>query len=758
MKLLVKKTQKNENNGNNGVVPVAGEFSSGEIHGGRTVLVGVRLDQQSKELLTWALMKVAQPGDLVVALHVLHSSTEVEQSTLLSLVKTFDSTLAVYEGFCNLKQVDLKLKVCRGSSLRKILVRESKGFESATLILGTCKAQHMIRSPTSVAKYCARKLSNNFSVFAVDNGKIVYRREGGNCKMSRLVLGSKVDNVEVDDDGSSSIKSMDSGLENCDGFEKISSGARRSTLIKRYFGCGPISAWADYACDEMLQESCTVDREDKSMALVPYQAANASSDPKYVVNQELNELKPGWQLVRRVFLPRHHETEKVPSRKTSLVRRVLRIPGKHSSMAVHPDRKRREFAQMDDHSSDLSAESGAIVPVGDAVASVPSSPINGFKYLVKELEGVLEKYSSTCRLFAYQELVSATSNFAPENMVGKGGSSQVYRGCLSDGKELAVKILKPSEDALQEFIAEIEIITTINYKNIITLVGFCFDEVNLILVYDFLSRGSLEENLHGNETKAGAFGWEERYKVAVGVAEALDYIHNRDSQTVIHRDVKSSNILLSDEFEPQLADFGLATWASRASSYLTSSDVAGTFGYLAPEYFMHGKVTDKMDVYSFGVVLLELLSGRKPIDSSNPKGKESLVIWANSKLKDEKMSQLLDTRLGSDYDHEQIERMVLTATLCIRREPQTRPRIGNVLKLLQGDIEVINWAKQQVSNYPEEFEVLDGETPRSDIQSHLNVALLDIIEDDAASVSSTEPNISLEDYLKGRWSRTSSFD
>lgn len=756
---LVKKTHKNHNiNNNNEEVSVAGKCDSGDNSGGRTVLVGVRLDQQSKELLTWALMKVAHPGDLVVALHVLHSSTEVEQSTLISLVKTFDSTLAVYEGFCHLKQVDLKLKLCRGSSLRKILVREAKAYESATLILGTCKAQHMIRTPTSVAKYCAKKLPKSFSVFAVDNGKIVYHREAGSSKTSRLVSGSKVDNIVVDDDGNSSNKTVESGLETCDGYDKHSYGARRSTLIKRYFGCGTISAWADYPCDEMLEESCTDEREDRSLALVPYQAADASSVPKLVTNHESNELKPGWQLVRRVFLHRHHESDKAPSQKTSMVRRVLRFPVRHSSMAVHPDRKRRESAQMDDHLSDLSAESGAIVPFGDVAALVPSSSFNGFKNLAKELEGFHEKYSSTCRLFAYQELLSATSNFAPERMVGKGGSSQVYRGCLPDGKELAVKILKPSEDALQEFIAEIEIITTINQKNIISLVGFCFEEESLILVYDFLSRGSLEENLHGNEANAGAFGWEERYKVAVGVAEALDYIHNRDSQTVIHRDVKSSNILLSEEFEPQLADFGLATWSSSATSYLTSSDVAGTFGYLAPEYFMHGKVTDKLDVYSFGVVLLELLSGRKPIDSSNPKGKESLVIWANSILKDEKISQLLDTRLGSDYDQEQIERMILAATLCIRREPQTRPRIGNVLKLLQGDIEVINWAKQQVNSYPVDFDVLDGETPRSDIQSHLNVALLGLIDDDAASVSSTEPNISLEDYLKGRWSRSSSFD
>ncbi|XP_057550343.1 protein kinase STUNTED isoform X2 [Amaranthus tricolor] len=748
---FVKKTHKIDENGG---ISIAGECSSGENTGGKTVIVGIRLDQESKQLLTWALMKIAHPGDRLLALHVLHhSSTDVEQSTLLSLVKTFDSTLAVYEGFCHLKQVDLKLKVCRGSSLRKILVREAKAYESATLILGTCKAQHMIRSPTSVAKYCARKLPNSFSVFAVDNGKIVYRKEPGNCKLSRLGSGSKVDNVELDGNGNVSNSSVEPGHEICEAFAKHYSVARRSTLIKRYFGCGPISTWADYPCDEMPEESGANERKDGSLALVPYQAPDASSVPESSVNQEAHGLKPGWPLVRRVFLPKHHEPDKVLSRKTSMVRRVFKIPGRHSSMAVHPDRKRRESDHMDEHLSDSVAESRAIVPF-----DVPPSPFDGMNYLTKELEGFHEKYSSTYRLFAYQELLSATSNFAPEKMIGKGGSSQVYRGCLPDGKELAVKILKPSEVALQEFIAEVEIVTTINHKNIISLYGFCFEEESLILVYDFFSRGSLEDNLHGSETSAGAFGWVERYRVATEVAEALDYLHNRDSQPVIHRDVKSSNILLSEEFEPQLADFGLATWSSSASSFLVSSDVAGTFGYLAPEYFMHGKVTDKLDVYSFGVVLLELLSGRKPIDSGNPKGEESLVIWATSILKDEKLSQLLDPRLGSNYDHDQIERMVLAATLCIRREPQTRPRIGNVLKLLQGDDEVITWAKQQVNSYPVDFDVFEGETPRSDIQSHLNVALLDLVEDDSASISSNEPNISLEDYLRGRWSRSSSFD
>lgn len=406
----------------------------------------------------------------------------------------------------------------------------------------------------------------------------------------------------------------------------------------------------------------------------------------------------------------------------------------------------------------LDSKSGALVPV-DAEIGTASSPERDLKRIPKELEGLHDKYSSSCRLFKYQELVSATSNFLPENLIGKGGSSQVYRGCLPDGKELAVKILKPSDDVLKEFVLEIEIITTLHHKNIISLLGFCFEDGNLLLVYDFLSRGSLEENLHGNKKNPLVFGWTERYKVAMGVAEALEYLHNNsDGQRVIHRDVKSSNVLLSEDFEPQLSDFGLAKWASTTSSHITCTDVAGTFGYLAPEYFMYGKVNDKIDVYAFGVVLLELLSGRKPISGDYPKGQESLIMWASPILNGGKVSQLLDPSLGDNYDHEEMERMVLAATLCIRRAPRARPQMSLVSKLLQGDAEVVKWAKLEVNALETPETVDDDACPPSNLlQSHLNLALLDV-EDDSLSMCSIEQNVSLEDYLRGRWSRSSSFD
>jgi len=253
--------------------------------------------------------------------------------------------------------------------------------------------------------------------------------------------------------------------------------------------------------------------------------------------------------------------------------------------------------------------------------------------------------------------------------------------------------------------------------------------------------------------------------VAVGVAHALDYLHGNDnSHPVIHRDVKSSNILISDCFEPKLSDFGLAVWAADVTSQMTCNDVAGTFGYLAPEYFMHGKVNNKIDVYAFGVVLLELISGRKPLCTGCPKGLESLVMWANSIIQGGKLAQLVDPNLPTEGHSDEVERMTLAASLCIRQAPQNRPQIDVVLKLLKGDIDILKWARSQVGlSYKVDADECVMTPPvkgsNANIQSYINLAF--DVDDDSASVTSTDfiaANTSLEEYLKGRWSRSSSFD
>lgn len=759
-------------------------LSAGE-DGNRTVVVGMKLDGASRELLTWALVKVAQPGDRVIALHVLNNNEIVDRdgkSSLLSLVKAFDSVLAVYEGFCNLKQVDLKLKICRGTSIRKIIVREANAYLATDVIVGT--ANHTIRSSASVAKYCARKLPKDCSVLAVNNGKVVFQREAslasyasskelehhhGNRLLS-VIQRTLTKNSKVLND-STGLRPTNSCREG--GYQtlgeallKAASASAENSLRQNCSVCSPNCLLPDNSCTQTDEEPSDNNRDDNSMAIVPVQSQESGSSSITLLIKDLPEVRPGWPLLHRAILSNRQTADTLSIRKLSVVQWALCLPTRH--LLCIEDADRRDLHSADDESQ-APALDGAIVPVNHKTTSSKSSPENSPRALPRDLDGLHEKYSATCRLFKFQELLLATLNFSSESIIGKGGSSQVFKGCLPDGKELAVKILKQSEDAVREFVLEIEIITALSHKNIISLFGFCFEDNRLLLVYDFLSRGSLEENLHGNNKNPLAFGWKERYKVAVGVAEALEYLHGRDDQPVIHRDVKSSNILLCDDFEPQLSDFGLAKWATTTSSHITCTDVAGTFGYLAPEYFMYGKVNDKIDVYAFGVVLLELISGRKPISSNCLKGQESLVIWAKPILTSGKYAQLLDPQLSSDYDCELVERMVLAAALCIRRAPRARPQMSIVSKLLKGDDETTKWARLQVNgsegsdtklpiNGMEGADMLEDDTfSHSNLRSHLNLALLGV-EEDSLSISSIEHNVSLEDYLRGRWSRSSSFD
>ncbi|CAH8354577.1 unnamed protein product [Eruca vesicaria subsp. sativa] len=738
--------------------------------GGCTVVVGVKFDTSSSELLDWALVKVAEPGDTVIALHIL-TNDQPGDSLLLSLVKTFDSVRQVYEGLCKLKQVELKLKICRGSSTRKVLVREAKLCNGSKVVVGVSKSYHTIHSSVFVAKYLARKLSKDCWVMAVDNGKVMFQKDGspsttkGESNPRRNTLSSFFQmpvtlqkNTKVVNNSEEEEKE---GEEDCSNGHSLRPQALVSSCLGNRSVCGNVSGSSSYYDGG---QDDNADDFDKSIASEP--PGKAPEDLTRFINllfKELPEFRPGWPLLCRVSssdvlcnVPRSCSYRKIP-----VAQWVLKLPSRANSAVGSSDTKRIGFdysESEDNHKlSRLNAESRETVPDGNDSMIVKYSPDDSPRKFPEEL-GLHERFSTSCQSFKYSELVSVTSNFCPDNFIGKGGSSKVYRGYLPNGREVAVKILKQTKGVLKDFVAEIDIITTLNHKNVISLLGYCFEDKNLLLVYNYLSRGSLEENLHGNKKDSVAFGWMERYKVALGIAEALDYLHNSAPQAVIHRDVKSSNILLSDDFEPQLSDFGLAKWESASTTQTICSDVSGTFGYLAPEYFMYGKMNNKIDVYAYGVVLLELLSGRKPVNSESPKARESLVMWAKPILEDRHYPQLLDPCLLDDNDSDQMERMALAATLCIRHNPQSRPEMGMVLDLLKGDTEMLKWAKEEISNGLEDSKLLkDEKLHRSNLQSHLNLAFLDM-EDDSHSMRSMDQGISVEDYLNGRESRSSSFN
>ncbi|KAL1215684.1 Protein kinase STUNTED [Cardamine amara subsp. amara] len=355
-------------------------------------------------------------------------------------------------------------------------------------------------------------------------------------------------------------------------------------------------------------------------------------------------------------------------------------------------------------------------------------------FVIKQLKGILRDNN---KWFNYNVLKTATSDFSQENLIGKGGCNEVYRGILENGKGIAVKILKSSsKEARTDFVHEINIISSLSHQNISPLLGVCVQDNDLISVYNLSSIGSLEESLHGKQKKKHVLSWEERFKIAIGLAEALDYLHNQCSKPVIHRDVKTSNVLLSAEFQPQLSDFGLSMWGPTTSSrYSIEADVVGTFGYLAPEYFMYGKVSDKVDVYAFGVVLLELVSGRNPISPKNPRGQESLIMWAKPLIESGNSKGLLDPDVTEIFDESQFQTMVLAASHCLTRSATHRPNIRQILRLLRDENEVGKWIMEEEENE----DCLDDEVyPNSSTELYLSLAMLEVEDDESASISSME--------------------
>lgn len=286
--------------------------------------------------------------------------------------------------------------------------------------------------------------------------------------------------------------------------------------------------------------------------------------------------------------------------------------------------------------------------------------------------------------FTYEDLVEATNGFSPLNLLGSGGFGFVYKGCLADGTEVAVKELKiGGGQGEREFSAEVEIISRIHHRHLVSLVGYCISENKRLLVYEYVPNNTLYFHLHVSEL---VLDWPTRVKVASGAARGIAYLHEDCHPRVIHRDIKSSNILLDKNFEARVSDFGLAKLAADMYTHVTTR-VMGTFGYMAPEYASSGKLTEKSDVFSYGVVLLELITGRKSVDASQPLGEESLVEWArpllSHALETEDFKVLVDPRLGTNFVASEMFRMIEAAAACVRHSATKRPRMGQVVRAFE---------------------------------------------------------------------------
>ncbi|KAL0459826.1 UNVERIFIED_CONTAM: Pto-interacting protein 1 [Sesamum latifolium] len=286
------------------------------------------------------------------------------------------------------------------------------------------------------------------------------------------------------------------------------------------------------------------------------------------------------------------------------------------------------------------------------------------------------------------ELKEVTSNFSTDSLIGEGSYGRVYYGVLKNDRAAAIKKLDASKQPDDEFLAQVSMVSRLKHENFVELLGYCVDGNQRVLAYEFASNGSLHDILHGRKGVKGAqpgpvLSWAQRVKIAVGAAKGLEYLHEKAEPHIVHRDIKSSNVLIFDDDAAKIADFDLSNQAPDMAARLHSTRVLGTFGYHAPEYAMTGQLNSKSDVYSFGVVLLELLTGRKPVDHTLPRGQQSLVTWATPKLSEDKVRQCVDSRLGGDYPPKAVAKMAAVAALCVQYEADFRPNMSIVVKALQ---------------------------------------------------------------------------
>ncbi|XP_010023419.2 L-type lectin-domain containing receptor kinase IX.1 [Eucalyptus grandis] len=292
------------------------------------------------------------------------------------------------------------------------------------------------------------------------------------------------------------------------------------------------------------------------------------------------------------------------------------------------------------------------------------------------------------RRFSYQDLASATNNFSSDRKLGEGGFGAVYRGYLLNlDTMIAVKrISRGSKQGKREFVTEVKVISSLRHRNLVQLIGWCHEGNEFMLVYEYMPNGSLDLHLFG---KKSPLNWSIRYRISIGLASAIFYLHEEWEQCVIHRDIKSSNVMLDSNFNVKLGDFGLARLMDHELGPQTTG-LAGTFGYLAPEYMTTGRASKESDVYSFGVVALEIATGKRARDPKSPESEMSLVEWVWALFGDKKLPEAVDERMGSDLEETQVECLIMVGLWCAHPDQTLRPSIRQAIQVLKFEADVPN--------------------------------------------------------------------
>ncbi|GAB4826614.1 Probable serine/threonine-protein kinase pbl23, variant 2 [Ancistrocladus abbreviatus] len=323
--------------------------------------------------------------------------------------------------------------------------------------------------------------------------------------------------------------------------------------------------------------------------------------------------------------------------------------------------------------------------IANIVRNLSLQPVSKQRQLAEEMQK-MGAAKISAQVFTFRQMAASTNNFSPQCLVGEGGFGRVYKGHIT-GIEQAVAVKQLDRNGLQgnrEFLSEVLMLSLVEHPNLVNLIGYCADGDQRILVYEYMANGSLEDHLLDLPPNKEPLYWHTRMKIASGAAKGLEYLHETANPPVIYRDFKASNILLDEDFNPKLSDFGLARLGPTGDKDHVSTRVMGTYGYCAPEYALTGQLTTKSDVYSFGVVFLEIISGRRAIDTSKPSDEQNLVVWATPLFKDRKMFTLMaDPLLKGRYPVKALHQALAVAAMCLQEEASTRPLISDVVTALE---------------------------------------------------------------------------
>ncbi|XP_050230545.1 putative wall-associated receptor kinase-like 16 [Mercurialis annua] len=327
---------------------------------------------------------------------------------------------------------------------------------------------------------------------------------------------------------------------------------------------------------------------------------------------------------------------------------------------------------------------------------------NGGLLLEQQLSSTQSHVEQT-KVFNSAELEKATDNYHVNRILGQGGQGTVYKGMLTDGRVVAIKKSKVvDEDKLDQFINEVVILSQINHRNVVQLIGCCLETEVPMLVYEFISNGTLFQYIHNNLNEEFPITWEMRLRIATEVAGALAYLHSAASAPIYHRDIKSSNILLDDKYRAKVGDFGTSRTISIEETHVTTR-VQGTFGYLDPEYFQSSQFTNKSDVYSFGVVLVELLTGQKPISFLRSVEERSLATYFLLSMEEKRLFEILDSQVLKEGGKKEIIAMAKLAEKCLNLNGKKRPTMKTVAIELEG----IRVSVGAHSTTPQDYEEVD---------------------------------------------------